>query len=294
MARTPTERSSRTGLRIVFSLVVIASVFAAGVVAGQLAQSGPLPTTLLHYDAQAKQGGLEAHGPGGRILGAIASLAGAGAESPSPMERLAGPLLRSGGDTRVAVENMIDGMSDAELITAITSYTNLRSEDLADVRDLRSYARRLSAIAMDGVLAPAQPASTDTAAVLFADHVDPEGFPDEVWQNFGTDGERPIYALFPSADYTKDQVLVKWFREGDPELLLFARYPVDPGAPLSHVWMQRQAGWTEGPYVVEFYDPSESLEKIASGRYVIDDSSPAPQSANDEPTNDEIDASVAF
>jgi len=157
------------------------------------------------------------------------------------------------------------------------------------VRDLRSYARKLSAIAMDGVLAPATPASEDIPTVLFADHVDAEGFPDEVWQNFGTGGEGRIYALFPSEGYTRDQVLVKWFREGDPELLLFARYPVDPGAPLSHVWMQRQAGWAEGPYVVEFYDPSESLQKIASGRYVIDDSSPAPQAATDEQ-----DGSIAF
>lgn len=274
-APRPRRRAARRVLTALF-------VFALGVAVGGLATIATLPTMLPRANRVEREAGADPGARGGStaMLQAIAAFASPSTAEPRPpVEQLAQRLLRSPTDPGHAVSQMIDGMSDAERLTAITSFTNLRSEDLDDVRDVRSYARRLAAIAMDGVLLDRQPPAGTTPAVLFADQVDELGFPTDVGQSFGTGEQSRIYALFPSEDYANDQVLVKWFREGDPELLLFARYPIEPGAPLSHVWMQREAGWEEGPYVVEFYDPSEPLERIAAGRYVVDASAAAASAA---------------
>ncbi len=185
--------------------------------------------------------------------------------------RLAQAYLGSGGDPSQAVDLVLSTLDEREIISTLTTLTNTTPEDLSEIRDVRDYARRLANIAMDGVLADPT-AEADLAPVpdvMFTNSVDPDGFPAEVRASFGTDTQDRIYAVFPSEKYTRDQVLVKWFREGESNLMLFGRYPVRPGEPLNHVWVERDGGWRPGPYVVEFYNPSEPLTRIAAGRFEV-------------------------
>ena len=211
------------------------------------------------------------------------------------------PPLPAGGldDPEAAVRDVLAQMSDGEVRAAITQLTRLRPSDLEGIRDVRDYAQRLAGIAMNGVLRSQAPESTPVSSVLFSPSLTELGAPAEMSARFEGGPDDRIYAVFPTEGYTSDQVLVKWFRDGEPEplsfqllggpprLLVFGRYPVRPGDPLNHVWLSRSERWEPGTYVVEFYDPAEPLAKLASGRFTISNGSappaPAPQTPDGGP-----------
>jgi hypothetical protein len=82
-------------------------------------------------------------------------------------------------------------------------------------------------------------------------------------------GARRVYAVFPSEGYPLDEVVVKWYRTDNPEILLLGRYPIVRGDAQSFVWLERRHGWPAGAYGVEFYTSDDRLEKFASGQYVV-------------------------
>jgi len=261
-------------------IAALCLVFAAGFTAGRMGTSdasGLVPPVSAAMSLDSSQAGLaEASSPatGWPSLPAALTESGRGLRDKfgfTDQARLAQAYLASGGDTSKAVELMIEGMADRELIASIVATTNTSRADLDDIRDLRGYAKRLANIALDGVLTEGSPDPVGVPDVMFTSDIDPDGFPEEVNESFGTRSQRRIYAVFPSEDFVGDQVLVKWFREGESDLLLFGRYPIEPGKPLNHVWMERDGGWQSGPYVVEFFDPAEPLERLAMGRFVVSD-----------------------
>ena len=206
----------------------------------------------------------------------------AGPESgPLAAARFVAQQLRRSGDPLRDVDRLIEEMPDRELLGAITAFTNIRAEDLRDVRDVRDYARRLIDIALDGLPigragTPEPAVATDVAEeaiprVMFARAVDDAGVPLELRTQFDVGLEDRIYAVFPRDRYDGDQVLVRWVRIGGllGEMVLFERYPIRVEEALSHVWVERAGGWPSGRYLVEFYDPAEPLERLAAGRYDI-------------------------
>jgi hypothetical protein len=200
-------------------------------------------------------------------------------EDPEQLARLA-----STEDPALAVQTLLDDMSDAELRSTLSELTNLDAGDLAGIRNVREYSERLAAIAMKGVITAPEPEpegqSAPVSEVTFSSAVDEYGAPVAVAERFdGTPRDR-IYAHFPTERYSGDRVLVKWFREGQPRLLvqemlgpprmlLFGRYRVNRGDSISYVWLARERAWEPGRYRVELYDPSEPLEKLAAGRFEI-------------------------
>jgi hypothetical protein len=188
---------------------------------------------------------------------------------------MAAALLAQMRDPSAQVDLAIARMTDAELISSITRFTNIGRDELARVSDVPDYARRLAGVAMSGVLpearppAPAPGSESAVEPVVFARSVDAERTPDDPAAQFVLGPTDRIYAVFPSDAYTGDRVLAKWFRRGDFTLLLFGTFPIHRADSASHVWMERAQGWQPGAYVVELYDPSEPLQKLAAGEFDV-------------------------
>ena len=185
-----------------------------------------------------------------------------------------------GGDPSEVVGVMIDAMSDDELRSTLMSLTRLSESDLDEVRDLRAFSRRVSEIAIDGVLSESPPEDAGVTDVRFAQDFDPQSQEDMARDRFAVDGR--MYAIFPTDQYPQDEVFVKWYRADDPEIMLFDQYPVEREAEESFVWMDRPEGWPEGEYRVEVYSGDEDLRKLSTGRYYIDPSVAAVDSPFDD------------
>lgn len=165
---------------------------------------------------------------------------------------------------------VINEMSDRELISTITSLTDLTREDLEGVSNLREYANRLAEVAMSGVLTDPIPAPLDANAVEFATSastVDGPADPRDVFHP----GEEKIYAVFPTEGYLDDHVVVHWYHADASELLLFGRYAVNPGDDYSYVWLDPPQEWQSGPYRVEIFGDDESMPPLAIGSYEVAD-----------------------
>ena len=173
-----------------------------------------------------------------------------------------------GGDPAGIMEVVIDAMSDGELRSSLTSLTSLTEEDLDEIRDLRAFTRRVTEVAMDGVVSVGAPEKTRLADVQFSQSVDTENIAELAQTRFA--GDEKIYAIFPMEEYREDDVFVKWYRSDDPEILLFDRYPIQREADYNYVWLEKENGWSEGEYKVEFYSGDDEMKKIAVGRYVVD------------------------
>jgi len=186
-----------------------------------------------------------------------------------PRAALARRMLEWGGDPAQTLEVVIDSMSDRELRIALASLTNFSEEQLDRVRDLRSFARRVAEVAVDSLYDPGAPlGGAPLAEVQFSRAIGAANAPELPQDRFSNEGR--IYAVFPMDAYREEEVFVKWFRTDDPEILLFDQYPIQRDADFSYVWLDRENGWAEGEYAVEFYSADETLRQIAEGRYVVD------------------------
>ena len=174
------------------------------------------------------------------------------------------------GDPTEVVGVAIDAMSDRELRSALTSLTNLTEDNLDEVRDLRGFAQRLAAVAMNGVVSRETPEAPNRLAdVQFSRSVDVDNAAELPQEYFA--GDERIYAVFPMEEYREDEVFVKWYRSDDPEILLFDRYQIQQESGKNYVWLENENGWPEGEYTVEFYSSDETMEKVAAGRYFVVD-----------------------
>ena len=188
--------------------------------------------------------------------------------SEDPRAAMARLVLDRGGDPQQAVDFVINRMSDDELISVIAGVTNFTEDDLSSLRAPRDFARRLSSITMDGLLR--QQPIVETAAELVSFSTAVNGDNSIVAASLDIEaGSRRVYAVFPSGDYPLDEVVVKWFRTDNPELLLLGRYSISREDDQSYVWLERRNGWQPGAYGVEFYTSDDRLEKFASGQYVV-------------------------
>ncbi len=172
------------------------------------------------------------------------------------------------GEVEPAVDFVIDQMSDDELMSVISSLTNLTESEVSSVRDLREFASRLSSVAFDGVFSEPEPSAPEVGAVTFSTRVTPENAAEQASENFEVGDDR-IYAVFPSEGYRHDKVLAKWYRRDRPALLMLETHAIDPDDNLSYVWFKPDAGWEPGEYGVEFYTTDDDVEQIATGYYTV-------------------------
>jgi hypothetical protein len=109
------------------------------------------------------------------------------------------------------------------------------------------------------------------ADINFSKLVDQDNFSLNTSTEFDADDVVKIYASFDTFAYPETEVLVKWYRADEPELLLFNKYPIDPIKDHNFVWLQKSQGWDSGRYTVEIYSVrvEDNIKMIARGDYTI-------------------------
>lgn len=185
------------------------------------------------------------------------------------------------------VNSIIDQMSDDELIAAVSSLSDFAKRDIKKAPDMRAYARRLSAIALGGfsseVQAEPAPPGAEMIEVEFATKVNDGHAPEDAGRLFG-EGQDRIYAVVPNSDIPKGQVLVRWSRVDQPQLMLFEKYGINRANDHSYVWFEPDDGFSQGEYRVDFYSSGGEMDHLGTGSYVVDPNvpiaqNPAPESS---------------
>ncbi|MCP4430531.1 MAG: hypothetical protein GY806_06095 [Gammaproteobacteria bacterium] len=78
-----------------------------------------------------------------------------------------------------------------------------------------------------------------------------------------------IFSYFELPNYTRNDVLVKWYYSDTNEILSFKRFSVNPESSKNYVWLDNQLGWVRGNYKVEIYSTDESLNLLSYGNYYV-------------------------
>jgi hypothetical protein len=168
------------------------------------------------------------------------------------------------------VDAVTDTMSDRELESALTTLTDLKSEDLDDVGDLRAFSRRLSRIAAEGLLTDLEDTSLEGIDELELFEPDAES-PGVV---FGS-SQYKIVGEYRVREDGPRRVLIKWIREEPYELLQLRRRSIDPASDLLVVNGIQPGGWSTGRYRVQIFALNDAVDLLAEGRFrIIEDRDP--------------------
>lgn len=183
------------------------------------------------------------------------------------LESLVEELRKGELDHREMVWNAIANMSERELQSILASAARLSAEDLEEVSDLPAFAARLAEVAMEDIVEPGE-AVTGASRVVFTTAPETRD-PLSVARTQFEPNQNRIYAVFPTEGYAQDAVMMKWYRSDPPQILLFERYPIQPGNAHGYVWLQPRGDWEPGQYHVDIYAADESVTRLARGRYTI-------------------------
>jgi hypothetical protein len=170
-------------------------------------------------------------------------------------------------DYRGLVRSAVANLGERQLETIVASTAQLSPEDLEEVSDLPAFATRLAEVAMEDVVEPSAPA-TGAQRVMFTTAPETRE-PEIVARSSFTSDQRRIYAVFPTAEYERDAVMMKWYRSDPPQILLFERYPIRPGEAYGYVWLQPKEGWEPGHYQVDIFAADEAVTRLARGHYTV-------------------------
>lgn len=172
--------------------------------------------------------------------------------------------LRFSDDPDALVASVVDGMARDELEIALATLTGRDRAELEAIRDLHRYAKSYARIAMSGILTdPPTSASNEIEfAVRIADTFEP-GPPRTVFDS----SSARLFGMFALDSALQGDVLAKWYRVDDPELLMFEEVPLLSRDGEAFVRLDRPEGWPEGDYRLEVYSPGDDFELIAAGNY---------------------------
>lgn len=184
------------------------------------------------------------------------------------LEALLEELQGSELDHQQLVRNAIANLGERELRSIVASAAGLNAEELEAIEDMPAFAARLAEVAMEDIVEPAgEP--RDASRVLFTATPETRD-PLALARNRFTAQDPRIYAVFPTASYQQGAVMIKWYRNDPPQILLFRRYPIRPGDAYGYVWLQPKQGWEPGSYRVDVYAADEVVTLLARGRYNVD------------------------
>lgn len=162
------------------------------------------------------------------------------------------------GNPKQLVDQTIDRLSPKTISTLLTNELHLTPSDLADVKDVKQYAKDLAAIAMQGIYTPKEPQSGVTSVTL-ANYSSLSSDQEINSTNTFGSGTRKIYASLDVATARPPAVLAKWYRNDSPSMFSMERYAVPTDGKYFRVWMLNPETWDTGNYTVEFYSTDLKL-----------------------------------
>jgi hypothetical protein len=86
---------------------------------------------------------------------------------------------------------------------------------------------------------------------------------------FSSENKR-LYAHFDLPNYPHDQVLVKWYRDGDNKLTHMDYFKINNVGSENFTWIEQDSTWEKGNYIVEVFSASEASELLSAGNYIVD------------------------
>jgi len=185
------------------------------------------------------------------------------------LEALLEELEGRGAEPKEFVRGAIAQLSESELETILRTAVRLNADDLAEIEDVPGFANRLSEIALDGIVEADEP-DAEQANVVYFTRTPERTDPAAVGRHSFESDEHRIYAVFPRGGYSREQVMVKWFRTDKPQILLFGRYSITPNQEYSWVWLEKNEGWDQGRYQVDVFSGDEAMTPIARGQFTVE------------------------
>lgn len=170
-------------------------------------------------------------------------------------------------DHRQLVQSAIANLGEPELRSIVASAASLSTEEIEAVEDLPAFAARLAEVAMEDIVEPAEEPS-GASRVLFTTTPETRD-PLALARSRFTPQESRIFAVFPTASYEQGAVMIKWYRSDPSRILLFKRYPIQPGDAYGYVWLRPKEGWEPGRYHVDIYAADEAVTRLARGHYSV-------------------------
>jgi hypothetical protein len=249
------------------------AAFLAGVVAGRFGLAPGVSEESCPTPARAQAAPAEPTAAAGREQELEEALEGSWlatlrlAAEVDSLEALLEELREGELDHRQLVDHAIANLGERELRSIVASAAHLSPDELEEVRDLPAFAARLAEVAMEDIVEPGEPA-TDARRVVFTTAPETRD-PEALARSRFEPNQGRIYAVFPTADYARDAVMMKWYRSDPPQILLFERYPIRAGDAYGYVWLERKGGWEPGSYQVDIYAADEAVTRLARGRYTV-------------------------
>jgi hypothetical protein len=164
------------------------------------------------------------------------------------------------------------GLGDDALSSLLYEYTRITPEDIPPTLSIQEFAAHVAAIATTDILTAgargSQPEDPTVTDIRFGTSPRQSESTESPGARFSTYDAR-IYAVFDTRSYRHSDVLLKWYRVDQPELLVLQKYEIDPDADYNYVWYKRKEGWPTGQYRVEVYSLGRSFRIMSSGEYEV-------------------------
>ena len=166
-------------------------------------------------------------------------------------------------------------ITPADLSFALKPFLSIDQKSTNEDRDLIEAAVALSEIAARGILFAASAEENDPpyncVDISFSESVDQNNVSINASMEFYADDVVKIYASFDTQMYPEKEVLVKWYKTDEHELLIFNKYRIDCNKDHNYVWLQKRHSWDPGRYTVEIYSVKieDNIKMIARGSYTI-------------------------
>ena len=164
------------------------------------------------------------------------------------------------------VSSIIDNMSESEIRLALSSVTTFGDEELSDIEDPSSFAKRLLTAALFKEDRASN--SSTMGSIEFGTSVSSDNRVEEPETVFETNTEK-LYASFSLKD-PAEKVFVKWFQNAPYKVKLFNKYSIDKAQKNNYVWYKPEE-WAPGLYTVEVYKIDSDLTVLASSSFRIDE-----------------------
>ena len=186
-----------------------------------------------------------------------------------PRIALAQKLASWSSDPAAVVGSVIDGMNEDEITVILSSLTSLDRENLDEVNDLPTYAKRLAELALNDLSSEVDYNDPNLRDIYFSLEPDPETAIEEQRDRFGAEKTR-MHAILPMNGYDRDSVFVKWTSNSDQQVMLFDRYPIRQSEDYNWVYLEPNNGWEKGGYTVSFISDDEEMTLLGTGDFIVE------------------------
>ena len=150
------------------------------------------------------------------------------------------------------------------LLPQMEKYSVAYPYQVTSFDDPQGFVRRLSQVAMNGIITPLEPEPPSAGRVRFEHRAD-----DQRDVRVFDAGNKTIFALFDSSAYADTRVLVKWYHADSGRIVLFKQFEISAGDS-NYIWIDNNNGFEAGNYRVEIYRVNETLSMLSSGEYRVE------------------------